>query len=121
MLAVDQSHGGATGSSRSGQDSPSAIGSRMSGGDACAIVEPSTNSTIECTTDCGWTTTSMSATGTSNSRCASISSRPLFTRVAELTVTTGPIDQVGCASACSAVTPASVVREPAAERAAGRR
>ena len=34
----------------------------MSGGDACASVEPSTNSTIECTTDCGCTTTVMSAT-----------------------------------------------------------
>ena len=28
-------------------------------GEACAIVEPSTNSTIECTIDCGCTTTSM--------------------------------------------------------------
>ena len=38
---------------------PSAIGSRMSGGLAWASVEPSTNSTIEWTTDCGCTTTSM--------------------------------------------------------------
>ena len=75
----------------------------MSGGDAWATVEPSTNSTIECTTDCGCTTTAMSSGGTSNSRCASISSRPLFTIVAELIVTTGPIDHVGCASACAAV------------------
>ena len=30
----------------------------MSGGDTCASVEPSTNSTIECTIDCGWTTAS---------------------------------------------------------------
>ena len=89
---------------RSGQDSPSAMGSRMSGGDACASVEPSTNSTMECTTDCGCTTTVMSSTGTSNSRCASISSRPLFISVEELIVTTGPIDHVGCASACCGVT-----------------
>jgi hypothetical protein len=31
----------------------------MSGGLAWAMVEPSANSTIECTIDCGWTTTSM--------------------------------------------------------------
>ena len=35
----------------------------MSGGLAWAIVEPSTNSTIECMTDCGWTTTSISSYG----------------------------------------------------------
>ncbi len=33
--------------------SPKAIGSRISGGEACAIVEPSKNSTIEWTIDCG--------------------------------------------------------------------
>ena len=32
---------------------PSAIGSRMSGGLACAMVLPSTNSTMECTIDWG--------------------------------------------------------------------
>ncbi len=46
---------------RCGQSSPSEIGSRMSGGEAWAIVEPSMNSTIECTMDCGCTTTSMSS------------------------------------------------------------
>ena len=35
-----------------------------------------------------------------------MSSRPLLTRVAELIVTTGPIAQVGWASACSTVTSA---------------
>ena len=35
------------------------MGRRMSGGLAWARVEPSTNSTIEWTTDCGWTTTSI--------------------------------------------------------------
>jgi 1-deoxy-D-xylulose-5-phosphate reductoisomerase len=39
-----------------GLEGPNEIGRRMSGGDACAIVEPSTNSTIECTIDCGCTT-----------------------------------------------------------------
>ena len=51
--------GAAAAGTRSGQPSASAIGSRMSGGLACAIVEPSTNVTIECTTDCGCTTTSI--------------------------------------------------------------
>ena len=72
--------------------------------------EPSTNSTIECTTDCGCTTTSMRSNGMSNSRCASMTSRPLFIRVAELIVTTGPMSQVGWASACSGVTSASSAR-----------
>ena len=91
----------------------------MSGGDACAIVEPSTNSTIECTIDCGCTTTSMRSYGTSKSRCASITSRPLFTSVAEFVVTTRPMSQVGWASASAGVTSASDVAVAAAERAAG--
>ncbi len=74
------------------------------------MVEPSTNSTMECTTDCGCTTTAIRSTGTSKSRCASMSSSPLFIRLAEFTVTTGPIDHVGWASACSAVTAASSAR-----------
>ncbi len=82
----------------------------MSGGLAWAIVEPSVNSTIECTTDCRCTTTSIRSNPMPNSRCASISSSPLLTRVAELIVMTGPMFQVGCASACSGVTPASSAR-----------
>ena len=74
------------------------------------MVAPSTNSTMEWTTDCGCTTTAMSAGATSNRRCASMSSSPLLTRVEELTVTTGPIVQVGCARACSAVTAARSAR-----------
>ena len=53
------------------------------------------------------------------SRCASITSRPLLTSVAELVVTTGPMSQVGCASACSGVTSRSCVAGPA--RGTGRR
>ena len=97
---------------------PSAIGSRMSGGLAWAIVEPSTNSTIEWITDCGCTITSMSSYGTSNSSCASITSSALLTMVAELIVTTGPMSQVGCASACSGVTSRQLVAAPAPERPA---
>jgi len=37
----------------------------MSGGEAWAIVEPSMNWTIEWTTDCGWTTTSIFSSGMS--------------------------------------------------------
>ena len=91
----------------------------MSGGDAWAIVEPSTNSTIECTIDCGCTTTSISSYGTPNSRCASITSRPLLTRVAEFVVTTRPMSHVGCASASAGVTVRERLARAAAERAAG--
>ncbi len=59
---------------------------------------------------CGCTTTSIRSKGMPNSRCASITSSPLLTRVAELMVTRGPIDQVGCASACSGVTSCSSSR-----------
>ena len=79
----------------------------MSGGLAWMIVAPSANSTIECTIDCGWTTTSIWSSPKPNSRCASITSRPLFTSVAELVVTSGPMRHVGCASACSGVTASS--------------
>ena len=54
--------------------------------------------------------TSIASNGTSKSRCASITSRPLFTSVAEFVVTSGPIDQRGCASACAGVTSASADR-----------
>ena len=91
----------------------------MSGGDACAIVAPSTNSTMECTIDCGWTTTSIASNGTSNSRCASMTSSPLFTSVAELVVTIRPMSQVGCASASSGRTSGEARTAPAAERPSG--
>ncbi len=81
--------------SRSGADRPRAIGRRMSGGEACAMVAPSRNSTMECTMDCGCTVTSMRLGGTSNSRLASMTSRPLFISVDELMVTTGPMFHVG--------------------------
>src|SRR5699024_3635698 len=71
------------------------MGRRMSGGEICAIVEASVNSTIEWMCDCGWTTTSMWSKSISKSRWASMTSRPLLTRVAELRVIIAPIDQVG--------------------------
>src|SRR5215471_7475111 len=110
VWAVDQSTAGAAPGTRSGQPRASAIGIRMSGGLACAMVEPSANSTIEWTTDCRWTTTSIASKPTPNSRWASITSRPLLTSVAELIVMTGPMFQVGWVSACSGVTCSSSAR-----------
>ena len=49
-------------------------------------------------------------TRTPKSSCASITSRPLLTSVAELIVMTGPMFQVGWASACSGVTSVSSSR-----------
>ena len=86
------------------------MGRRMSGGEAWAIVEPSTNWTIEWTTDCGWTTTSILSSGMSKSRCASITSRPLLTRLAELVVTIRPMSQVGWARASCGETSCSCSR-----------
>ena len=52
-VAFDQSHAGTAPGMRCGQVRPSAMGRTMLGGDACAMVEPSTNCTMECTMDCG--------------------------------------------------------------------
>ena len=49
VAALSQAHAAAAPGTRSGQCSASAIGSRMSGGLAWAIVEPSVKVTIECT------------------------------------------------------------------------
>src|SRR6201997_4428708 len=94
--AVEKSQAAATPGTLAGQPSASAIGSFMSGGLACTIVEPSVNVTMECRIDCGCTTTSMWSYGTPNSRCVSMSSSPLFTSDAEFSVFIGPIDHVGC-------------------------
>ena len=106
--------------SRCGAPSARPIGSRMSGIDSCAIVAPSTNSTMPCTTDCGWTTTSMASKSTPNNSCASITSRPLFISVDESIVILAPMFQVGCASASAGCTSASSARRAPAERSAAR-
>ena len=67
----------------------------MSGGLNCAMIEPSTNSTNECTIDWGWITTSICSGSSSNSQLASIISSALFIIVAESTVIFFPIAQVG--------------------------
>ncbi len=59
------------------------------------MIDPSVSSTIECTTDCGWITTSMASGAAPNSQCASITSRPLFISVAESIVIFRPICHVG--------------------------
>src|SRR5581483_3961841 len=65
LAALVQSQAGAASATRCGQPMASAIGMRMSGGEACAMVEPSANSTMECTIDCGCTTTSIRSNGIS--------------------------------------------------------
>ena len=89
---------------RSGYENAYWIGRRMSVTPSCAITDPSTSSTIECTIDCGWTSTSMRSAATSNSQRASITSSPLFISVAESMVIFGPIRHVGWRSASAAVT-----------------
>ena len=69
------------------------------------------NSTIECTRLWGCTSTSMRSPGRPNRWCASITSRPLFIRVAESTEIFGPIDHFGCLTASATVTLASDARE----------
>ena len=86
------------------------MGTSIRGGPSWAIVEPSWNSTIEWICCCGCTTTSIRSNGMSKSRCASITSSPLLTRVAEFVVMTRPMAKLGWASACSGVTSASSAR-----------
>ena len=93
----------------------------MSGRPRCAIAAPSRKRTSPCTIDVGWTTTSMRSYGRPKRKCASITSSPLLASVAESIVIFAPIDQVGCASASSAVMSASSSRVRPAERAAARR
>ncbi len=76
----------------------------MSATPSWAMTEPSTYSTSECTTDCGCTTTWTCSGSTSNSQRASMTSSPLFMRVAESTVILAPIRQVGWLSASATVT-----------------
>ena len=93
----------------------------MSATPSWAITQPSMYSTIECTIDCGCTTTCTWSGATSNSQRASMISSPLFISVAESIVILAPIFQVGCWSASSTVTVASSRLGRLAERAAGGR
>ena len=80
------------------------IGKHMSVRLSWARMEPSVNSTIECTMLCGWMTTSMRSMPMPKSHCASIISSPLLKSVAESMVIFGPISHVGCRSAAASVT-----------------
>src|SRR5919112_3397222 len=82
----------------------------MSGWPRWASAAPSHSSTYEWTIDCGCTTTSIWSYGVPNRWWASISSRPLFIRVAESIVILPPMSQVGGASASSTVTASRSVR-----------
>ena len=73
----------------------------MSLTESCASQEPSRNSTIECTSERGWMTTSIDSGGTPNRCDASMSSSPLLIRVEESMLILAPIDQVGWRSASS--------------------
>ena len=64
-------------------------------------------------------TTSIWSGRTSNSQCASMTSKPLFTSVAESIVMLRPMRQLGCASACSGVAAAISRERRLAKRAAG--
>src|SRR5580704_5621128 len=79
------------------------MGKHMSGVESCATMEPSTNSTIECTTLCGCTTTDTRAILMSNSQRASIISSALLNSVAESIVIFFPITQDGCFNAQATV------------------
>jgi len=95
-------------SRRSGHARACAMGVRMSAWPSSASTEPSTYCTSECTTLCGWTTTSTCSGAAANSQQASMTSRPLFIIVAESTEILRPMAQLGWAQASSGVTAASV-------------
>ena len=67
------------------------MGRCMSGVPSCALIAPSSNSTIECTTDCGWISTEIRSAGIPKSQRASITSNPLLTSVAESIVILAPM------------------------------
>src|SRR5699024_8551569 len=96
---------------RSGQTKACAIGVLISWLPSCANTEPSTYSTMNCTTLSGCTSTSTCSCCTANNQQASISSRPLFIKLAESTEIFCPIDQLGCLTAMAGVTVANCSAE----------
>lgn len=95
---------------RCGHESAAAMGVRMSGSPNSAITAPSSKATIEWITDSGCTTTSMRSSGKSKSHEASITSSPLFIRVALSTLILRPMLHFGCLTAIAGVMPSSVFR-----------
>jgi len=98
---LDQSIAGVASGIRSGQARASAIGSRMSGGLAMAMVAPSVYSTMECTIDCGCTTDGDLLERDIEEQVGLDQLQALVTSVALFSEMTGPMFQVGWASACS--------------------
>ena len=82
----------------------------MVGIPTCASTLPSMNSTNECTTLWGCTTTSMRSYGTPKRKCASMTSSALFASVALSTVILRPMLHVGCRSASATVARSSCSR-----------
>ena len=76
----------------------------MSGRPSWAFTEPSQNCTAEWMMLCGWMSTCIFFGGWLKSHFASMTSNPLFMRVAESMVIFAPMSQVGCLSASPAVT-----------------
>jgi hypothetical protein len=87
----------------SGQASAQAMGVRISGEPSCASSEPSRYSTSEWMMLCGCTTMSTRSGVSAKRKHASMSSSPLFMRVAESTEIFRPITQLGWAQAASGV------------------
>ena len=68
------------------------------------MIDPSRNPTMECTIDCGCTSTSIRSGLTSKSACASIISSALLNMVALSMEIRSPMSQFGCALASAGVT-----------------
>ena len=122
-----QSRGPAARSSRGASATARAVGMRERVGDRHAHVGQArgaraarrrAGARARARSTCGCTTTSMRSYGTPNSRCASITSKPLFISVAESIVMRPPIAQVGWRSASATLTSASSAARAPAERAA---
>ena len=71
------------------------MGARMSEPPSWAFTTPSENSTMEWILLWRWTSTRTSSMGTWKRWCASMTSRPLFMRLAESMVIFAPMSQVG--------------------------
>ena len=80
---------------------------RISGTPSWAMTEWSANCTAEWMTLSRWTTIWILSSGRPNSHTASISSSPLFIRVAESMVIFAPMFQLGCLRASAFVLPFS--------------
>ena len=86
------------------------MGRRISGAPSWAIMALSQYSTREWIILSRWITTEIFSAGIPYRCMASMTSSPLFIRVAESTVILAPMDQLGCCNAFSLVMPRSSSR-----------